>query len=194
MARYFALTFALVLLAGAACRRDAVTAAARPVCLPGLVANWSSDSSISICLPPGFDPESGSAGAAPHWARIGFEYGQISISIDTTDVPNPQWPPHLTLPAICAAVCGSVDSVSRSRDTLATGVASIESGLWTGGSPAARREALFVAGWKLPTGARVWSYGSATTAPMRDTLRRALRTVQFRKFEVMDRDQLPNDR
>jgi hypothetical protein len=169
---------------GTSCRSRAPTVATRPRCERGEVASWSTDSAIAVCLPPGFHPVVGESGHV-RWERGDIrsrDRAWLSIDVDSSNDSSNPWPPALGNPSGCLADCGSADSVTRYRDTVATGVAVVEVGLVSGGFAGLRRQPMMVAGWELPRGRRVWVNGYAAESPTLDTLRRAVRSVQLVTF------------
>lgn len=183
MLRYPATVLAIGLLAALACDRSTSSVASGPICERGLVASWSPDSAVALCLPPGFGPATHARGGHARWERGNVDSPDrawLSIDVGSADADGERWPPHLASRADCSADCASTDSVVQYRDAVATGVAAVEVGLVSGGYPGFRRQPLMVAGWKTPAGRRVWVNGLAATAPVLDTLRAALRSVQLR--------------
>lgn len=166
----------------AACQRSASAVAARPICVGGFIASWSADSALAPCLPPGFHLAAAGGAAHARWERGDLNSADrawLSISIESTDVESERWSPYLASPPNCVADCASTDSVIQHSDSVATGVAAVEVGLVSGGYPGFSRQPMMVAGWKIPPARRVWVNALAAKAPVLDTLRRALRSVQF---------------
>jgi hypothetical protein len=175
----------LVVCAATSGCRSSRAIAAEPSCVRETAPAWSPDSSFAICLPASFVSASGSE-KDRHilWARGDVQSPSrawLSISVDAEPKPDGAWPPHLVTTASCLADCTTADSVMEHRDTLSTGVVTVETGLVTGGYLGFRRQPVLVAGWVLPSGARVWATGFVTRAAALDTLREALRTLQFRR-------------
>ena len=128
MIAFRTLLLAWLAFSASACGRATTRVAARPVCPSAWRAGWSSDSSIAICLPPGFAAASGALREGhQRWERrpVGQPVGDwLSGSLDTAAAPPPagRWPPHLASGPACVADCATVDSaVNRAARSFLRG-------------------------------------------------------------------------
>lgn len=178
--------FILALAAGAglaACSRgDRATALAE--CPSGWRAEWTADSSLSLCVEPGFaradvhswqrlDP---TAGAEP---RDFFSVEIVAWPEDSASLRT--WPPRLGSAVGCKADCITADSSAVQTDTWAGAEAHTETGLISGGLADLRRRPVFVSGWIVSAKRRGFAQGWAALPVTLDTLRQMLRTVRVHR-------------
>lgn len=157
--------------------------AARPGCATGWRAEWSSDSTLSLCVPPGFErkPDSfatflRSQDLLPHDRlvvyldpRSAWERGEIAD----------RWPPSLTTGPCNFPDCATTHSLTVHADTVARVAGRVYVGLVTGGFAGLRRKPSLVAGWDLPGELRLGIHGFSERSAALDTLRIALRTIRL---------------
>jgi hypothetical protein len=176
------LSFVLTVISALGCGRSP-QAFPQIVCGTGSIRKWSPDSTMSICLPGSFRLAPEAAAGRARWERSAVQSEDrawLSISVDTASVPIESWPPQLASSRECAADCLSADSVLHRRDSVAMGIADVETGLVSGGFAGLRSQPMLVAGWRLPSAGRVWVNGFAHHLAALDTLRLAVRTIYVR--------------
>jgi hypothetical protein len=171
----------------AACSRPAVVRTA--TCAPQWTAAWIPDSTVMLCLPPGFVARS-----AYSWSRPAPPRGisrSIVVNAPAADFLSVEllrwpadslkvssWPPRLGSGPECRADCSTVDSVVVHGDTVAGHAARTETGLVSGGFAGLVRQPTLVSGWGVSDARRVSVQGWSAWPATLDTLRMAIATVQ----------------
>ncbi len=162
--------------AGACGHRPPV--ASRPDCAADWTPAWEGDSTLALCVPPGFQRLKDYAWgrqAPGGWARDFVSVELLQWPEDSASLHS--WPPHLASPPTCRADCGTVDSLSVHADQVAGSEARTEVGLVSGGMPGFRRQPMFRMGWVVGAGRRGFAQGWAENAATLDTMRMAVRTL-----------------
>ena len=193
--RYF-VPFAFVGVVVAGCRSTLSVVAAEPQCTAPSRAAWSVDSSIAICLPPGFRAAGDSATHHQRWERrsLGAPSADFLVVEAEPDSEALLPAPVLGSRPGCSVDCTTVDSVAIYRDVPGVTAPHIELGLVSGGMPGLRRQPIIIAGWVTKPGGRVFIGGLAKSRAMLDTLHAMVRSVRVAERLVTVRDQSPNDR
>ena len=172
----------------AASGRSAVAQTA-VTCAPQWIAAWTPDSTVRLCLPPGFI-----AKGANSWSRSASPHGVSRSIVLNAPAPDflsvellrwpadsfkvPPWPPRLGASADCRADCSTVDSLVVHNDTIAGHAARTETGLVSGGFAGLVRQPSLVSGWAVSGARRISVQGWSVWPATLDTLRMAIATVQ----------------
>jgi hypothetical protein len=153
--------------------------ATRPGCPPAWIAAWSADSTVALCLPSTFARRGAHSWSRPGPPAPAGEFLSVKLLRWPEDSSSlHSWPPQLASPPSCQADCGTADSVSVYRDSVAGFDARTEVGLVSGGQPGFRRAPMIISGWVLSPDRRGFAQGWASAAAILDTLRLAMRTVR----------------
>ena len=145
----------------------------------------TSDSTIALCLAPGF----ASTGEGRRWARgkVGdSSYAWLTVVILDSVEAEDEWgsppvprsfraasPPAGTIHALTA------ESIAVYRDTVDGQPVEVETALISGGFADLRRQPAIRAAWRLPSGRWVLAQGLADRPAEIDILRAMLRTVKL---------------
>jgi hypothetical protein len=156
----------------------APAAIALPICPTPSYRDWNGDSTLAICVPPGFariDHDS--------WARPRVQSAAKDLfSVELLDWPDDsammrEWPIHLDPSLGCLADCFSYDSMAIHTDTAAGVTVHTETALLSGGFAGVRREPHLVMSWELAGGRRGIALARTAIPATLDTLRAAVRSL-----------------
>jgi hypothetical protein len=164
-----------------ACTPD-VRVAARPECPARWHAEWTLDSALSLCVPPGFEQPRDSF---PIFVRthdyITRDYLRLYLeprSMWDEDEPRRRWPPSLPARPCTVSDCAFTDSLTLHADTVAGVAGDVYVGLVTGGFAGVQRKPNLHAGWELPGERRLVIQAFSEVPATLDTIRMALRTIR----------------
>lgn len=165
-----------------ACAPDAHTAP-HPDCPTTWHAEWSSDSALSLCIPPGFERKPDSY--ATFLRKRDFLtrdfldlYLEPRSAWESGEVGD-RWPPSLHSGPCTVPDCTTTDSLTVYADTVAGVVANVYAGLVTGGFAGLRRQPSLAAGWDMPGERRLGIFAFSELPATLDTIRIALRTIRL---------------
>lgn len=147
-------------------------------CLWGWARSWSRDSTVSVCLPHGFDQGWAPDVAAATWERespIESEIAFVALEVDTGAASTDEWPPRVHRHSYCHAHCDPGDDVQVYVDTVAGVVTRIEAGFT---NDAGRQVASLAGGFDYQ-GYHVTVTGQAGRRATIDTLRAIIRSTRF---------------
>jgi hypothetical protein len=154
-----------------------------PQCSDDLSAAWATDSTVALCLPPGFRP----TGTEATWIRPRPDVGDAAHDLmfveffrwpdDSVDMMGACFFPESS--AATAAGGMRVDSLVVYRDTIVGSIAQVRVGLVTGEIHplGIHRRPGILARWKVSGNRRAMACGWAWSASTLDTLRTALSTM-----------------
>ncbi len=175
-------TVGLILLAFPVlgCVRKTHTAG-EPTCSLSWQPQWSLDSSLAVCVPPGFVSD---RAARPdeitikryHPSNSALTSDLLTIALIpwSADSASIDWPPTLVSGPTCLLHCMTVDSLISHQDTVGGIVVSTEVGLMSGGMMGWQRKPGIKAGWILSAYRRGWGQGFAENSSTLDTLRHVI--------------------
>src|SRR6185369_14307185 len=108
------------------------------------------DSSVSLCLPPGFVGHDAHSWRRP--AKVTGRGPSDFLSVEMLAWPDDSvsvrfWPPRLTAGIGCEADCATVDGFSAQIDRWSGFAARTETGLGTARTAGFRRRPVMVSGW-----------------------------------------------
>jgi hypothetical protein len=156
------------------------TVAPAPQCISSWHPVWTADSSVALCIPPGFVLKAPDAWGRPRTNGTFSDFLTVELLLWPEDSATlSRWPPHLASGTNCLADCATADSVVIHRDTVAGTEVAVEVGLVTGGYPGFRRQPLLVVGWTVSNTRRAFAQGWAVNPTTLDTLRNMLKTVSL---------------
>ena len=154
--------------------------AAAPSCDLAWPAAWSADSTMALCLPPGFSPHGENAWGRPSAAGglpVDFlTVARLPSAAAVTDIAF-----GLASDSTCVADCMAVDSLRAHLDTVAGNVTRTETGLVTGGFAGLRRKPTVQISWAVSPDEHGFAQGWAANPATLDTLRQAVRTLRLAK-------------
>ena len=177
--RAAALVLAMTLAACAAHDRIA----ARPSCDAPLTPAWSSDSIISLCLPPGFLEDK-----AHVWARMAPEGWHIEhfrilfLTLPRDSAAWKSWPPRYeTRTDDCGPDCVWAESIAVRDARIDGAIAHIQTALVSGGIAGWHRDTQFLAAWEESSDLRIVANGWSRDAATLDTLLMIIRSTHIAK-------------
>ncbi|HEU5218553.1 MAG TPA: hypothetical protein VFU23_07830 [Gemmatimonadales bacterium] len=158
-------------------------AAAVLACPAGWASGATADSSITLCLAPGFVRLD-----AHTWQRSSPSTGEDLadfFSVELLDWPGDSasvrgWPPRLSSSETCQADCITVDSSIVHQDRWSGFDAHTEIGRASGGLAGLVRRPVMASGWIISRTRRGFAQGWSAAPATLDTLRQMLRTVQLK--------------
>jgi hypothetical protein len=156
-------------------------AAAAPVCPAAWARSATADSSLTLCLAPGFirlDTHT--------WQRSSPQTGEDLADFFSVELLNwpadsasvRGWPPRMASSNSCQADCITVDSTVVHQDQWSGFDAHTEIGLASGGLAGLSRRPVMASGWIISDTRRGFAQGWSAMPATLDTLRQMLRTVQ----------------
>ncbi len=181
MIRTGSLAGIMVTLGLLGCSRSEQTASAA-ACPAAWARTATADSSITLCLAPGF-----SRLDAHTWQRSSAATGEDLadfFSVELLDWPADSasvraWPPRLSSNDSCQADCITVDSSTVHQDQWSGFDAHTETGRASGGIAGLSRRPVMASGWIVSSTRRGFAQGWTALPATLDTLRQMLRTVHI---------------
>ncbi len=157
--------------------------AARPECAAGWRAEWSADSALSLCVPPGFERKPDSFATILRSQDL-LPRDLLAVYLDPRSAWErgevvDRWPPSLPTGPCNFPDCGTTDSLTVHVDTVAGVAGRVYVGLVTGGFAGLRRKPSLVAGRDLPGELRLGIHAFSERPATLDTLRISLRTIRL---------------
>ncbi len=157
-------------------------AVSAPACPASWIRSATADSSITLCLAPGF------ARLDEHtWQRSSPATGEDLadfFSVELLEWPADSasvrgWPPRLSSSDTCQADCITVDSTATYQDRWSGFDAHTETGRASGGIAGLSRRPVMASGWIISGSRRGFAQGWSAQPATLDTLRQMLRTVHL---------------
>ena len=160
-----------------------VRVAARPECPTRWHPAWTSDSALSLCVPPGFEQKRDAFATflrtRDYLTRDFLNLYLEPRSMWDVDEPRRRWPPSLPAHPCTLPDCAFTDSLTLHADTVAGVVGDVYVGLVTGGFAGVQRQPSLHAGWELPGERRLVIQAFSEVPATLDTIRIALRTIRL---------------
>jgi hypothetical protein len=156
-------------------------------CQGSSVASWLPDSTVAVCLPPGFVTRSPRRFARPRGDTVPEHWIAVSLVQDSAVPEVERWPLTLSSGNQCFADCTTAERVITSHDTVAGVPAYIERGLVSGGISGERDIPALVASLDARPAWTAVVQARTPDSLLRDSLFSALRTLRIYPRAARDR-------